>query len=147
MNANWESKSFYVRFDEEPPMVDLTLGTYLDKKSRAVKTKFEDIPMSITVTDNCDPNPELTITVFSDEKSVSHDYDDVPVAVLERKYSNTGPDGVLTGWGLTLDRFSYARKLCGPGLECHEADGRFYTVRGRCLCWCIEFAQCRREEA
>lgn len=52
------------------------------------------------------------------------------MAVLERKYSNTGASGVLTGWGLTLDRVRYAKKLCGPGLECQEADGRFYIVRG-----------------
>jgi hypothetical protein len=133
VNSNRESKSFYVRFDDQKPVVTVTLGNYLNKKS-ADHRKYEDIPLTITVSDNCDPNPELTITVFSDERSVSHSFDDKPAAVLERKYSNTGVNGVLQGWGITLDRFSYAKKLCGPSLECHEADGRFYTVRGR---WCF----------
>ena len=132
VNVNTESKSFYVRYDEVAPTVTVTLGTFLPKKS-ADGRKYEDIPLTITVGDNCDVNPEVTITVFSDETSVTHDFDDKPAAVLERKYSNIGPNGVLQGWGLTLDRYSYAKKMCGPSMECYEADGRFYTVRGTCV--------------
>lgn len=161
-NVNQESKSFYVRFDDQQPAVTVTLGTFLDKKS-ADGRKYEDIPLTvrayaavacsggsrpaphprpsshnrasfsnqqITVNDNCDPNPEVTITVFSDETTVTHEFDDKPAAVLERKYSNVGPNSVLQGWGLTLDRYSYAKKLCGPHMECYEADGRYYIVRG-----------------
>ncbi len=136
VNVNTESKSFYVRFDDEAPVVTVTLGDYLPKKSKksagpsADGRKYEDIPLTIAVTDTCDPNPEITITVFSDETSVSHTLENKPAAVLERKYSNTGVDGVLQGWGLTLDRYSYAKKACGHSLECHEADGRYYVVRG-----------------
>ena len=127
---NTEEKSFYVRYDAVAPVVTVSLGNYLDKKS-ADGRKYEDIPLTITVSDNCDPNPEVIVTVFSDETTVTHEFDDKPAAVLERKYSNISPNGVLQGWGVTLDRYSYAKKLCGPHMECLEADGRFYTVRGK----------------
>ena len=130
VNANTESKSFYVRYDETDPTVGVTLGTFVPKKS-ADHRKYEDIPLTITVSDNCDPNPEVIVTVFSDETTVTHEFDDKPAAVLERKYSNIGPNGVLQGWGVTLDRYSYAKKMCGPHMECHEADGRFFIVRGK----------------
>lgn len=90
--------------------------------------KWEDIPLLVQVEDNCDPNPEVIITVYSDEITAKNPHS--TPAVLERKYSNTGASGVLQGWGLTLDHTSYARKLCGPTNECYEADGRFYIVRG-----------------
>lgn len=90
--------------------------------------KWEDIPLLVQVEDNCDPNPEVIITVYSDEITAKNPHR--TPAVLERKYSNTGASGVLQGWGLTLDHTSYARKLCGPTNECYEADGRFYIVRG-----------------
>ena len=130
VNVNTEEKSFYVRYDAVAPVVTVSLGNYLDKKS-ADGRKYEDIPLTITVSDNCDPNPEVIVTVFSDETTVTHEFDDKPAAVLERKYSNITPGGKFIGWGITLDRYSYAKKMCGPHMECHEADGRFYTVRGK----------------
>jgi hypothetical protein len=88
------------------------------------------VPLTVTVDDFCDPNPEVSITVYSDEIGIKSRK---TAAVLERKYSNTGANGVLTGWGITLDRTSYAKKLCGPTMECYQADGRYFTVRGECV--------------
>jgi hypothetical protein len=96
----------------------------------AGKRRWEDIPLQVTVDDNCDPNPEVIVTVYSDEVTVKNPHK--TAAVLERRYSNTGAAGVLQGWGLTLDRASYAKKMCGPTNECYEADGRYYIVRGAC---------------
>ena len=131
VNVNTEQKSFYVRYDEVAPTVTVDVGTFMPKKS-ADHRKYEDVPLTITVGDNCDTTPEVTITVFSDETTVTHEFDDKPAAVLERQYRPVlGKDGVLQGWGLTLDRYSYAKKMCGPHMECLEADGRYYIVRGK----------------
>ncbi len=102
----------------------------VNKTEKNAQTKWEDIPLTVTVNDVCDPTPEVSITVYSDEVTVKNPHR--AAAVLERKYSNASVNGVLRGWGITLDRTSYAKKLCGSTMECYEPDGRYYIVRGAC---------------
>lgn len=51
-NANTDEQTFYVRYDDERPIVTVTLGQFLNKKN-ADGRKWEDIPLTITVNDKC----------------------------------------------------------------------------------------------
>ena len=125
---NTASKSFLVRYDERAPVVTVNLGEFAYKP--LPKEKLEQVPLTVTVRDNCDNNPEVTITVFSDEEGLNADKR--PAALLARRYNPTGNNaaGVNNGWDLWLDRKRYAQKLCEKDFACQVPDGRFYTVRG-----------------
>ena len=88
-----------------------------------------DLNLRIAVEDLCDAHPEVSITVYSDEKALGKTavYD----AVLNRLYSDESSTGVLTGWGLALTTFRASQKNCDNDFACadHGADGRFFVVR------------------
>lgn len=85
--------------------------------------------MRIQVEDLCDAHPEVSITVYSDEKALGKTaaYD----AILNRLYSDDTSSGKLTGWGLALSTFRTSKKNCDNDFACadHGADGRFFFVR------------------
>jgi hypothetical protein len=99
----------------------LSLYTHPEPKTQK---KYEDVGLAVNVDDNCDDNPEVTITVYSDEIGIVEHKENA--AILYRKYTNAG---LLNGWGVWLYRYKTATKTCGAAFECTEADGRFYTVR------------------
>ena len=115
-----------MRYDQVPPTVGVTLGEFAYKP--LPKEKLEQVPLTVGITDNCDFNPEVTITVFSDEEGLNSDKR--PAALLARRWSNNTASGVQGGWDLWLDRKRYAQKLCEKDFACQAPDGRFYTVRG-----------------
>ena len=98
------------------------------KPEKDIKTKWETVPLTVTVSDNCDPNSLTSIEVFSDETPLTPkgEYS----AVLGRSYANTNKATPLDGWVLTL-----RRKAANKAAEVNNhvatpgADGRFYTVR------------------
>ena len=122
-NVNTASRNFLVRLDEVDPVVTVNLGQFAFKP--LPKEKVEQVPLTVTVADVCDPSPEVTITVFSDEVGLSEKETDID-AILARKYTATG---LSDGWDLWLDRKRYAVKQCEHDLACQVADGRFYIVR------------------
>ena len=92
------------------------------------KTKYEDVPLTVTIDDNCDDHPEVTITVYSDEAALTSHKDQS--AILYRKYTpDTGNGALVDGWGVDLYRFNYAQKACGVDFACEDVNGRFYIVK------------------
>jgi ribosomal protein L28 len=93
-----------------------------------IKTGWETVPLTVSVSDTCDPNALTSIEVFSDEAplNVKHEYS----AVLGRTYANTGAATPLSGWTLTLSR-KYAKKHAevNTHVATFGTNGRFYTVR------------------
>jgi hypothetical protein len=131
---NTATKSFLVRYDETPPTVELTLGEFAYKA--LPKEKLEQVPLTVRVDDTCDDHPEVSITVYSDEQALIPEK--TPAALLARTYTNTEATGVNVGWNLWLDRKNYAVKFCEKDAACQVPSGRYYLVRGACMCaWCM----------
>lgn len=84
--------------------------------------------LTVTVNDVCDPNPLVTIDVFSDEAPLIQKLE--PSAVLGRTYSTVNTNAVISGWRLTLNR-NYLSHSSGmdKAFTTPNMDGRFYTVR------------------
>lgn len=91
------------------------------------KSAYETLPLTVTISDTCDPNPLTSIEVFSDETPLTPKYE--YSAVLGRTYADADAATPLSGWILTLSRRS-ATKSSNSGMATPVADGRFYTVRG-----------------
>jgi hypothetical protein len=146
-NQNTASRSFLVRYDNEVPVVTVNLGEFSYKP--LPKEKLEQVPLTVGITDNCDHNPEVTITVFSDEVGLKTDKK--PAALLARRYTNNTATGVQAGWDLWLDRKRYAQKLCEKDFACQVPSGRFYIVRGVCLlglfCYAVVDSRKRNDSA
>jgi len=115
-----------VRFDDARPTVTVNLGEFAYKPLR--KERLEQLPLNVAVNDVCDPNPEVSITVYSDEQPLTPEK--AQSALLARRYTNTSANGLNAGWDLWLDRKNYAVKLCEKDTACQVPDGRFYIVRG-----------------
>lgn len=112
-----------MRYDDEAPTVTVTLGEFAYKS--LPKEKLEQVPLTVTVDDVCDPNPEVSITVYSDEQALTPEK--TPAALLARRYDS---DGETAGWNVWLDRKNYATKLCEKDAACQVPSGRYYVVRG-----------------
>lgn len=101
-----------------------TLTSHLN----CMNDQWEKLNVGVNITDNCDPNPLTSITVFSDEASLTHPMDP---AVLARNYANpTSPNATVNGWDVTLQRHKSASKMCDVSdATCLAPNGRFYVVR------------------
>ena len=75
----------------------------------------------LTVQDNCDPNPYVQITVYSDEQ----DAPPIKQALLARRYD---PQGRFIGWRVMV-RAATAVSCGNKHVRCLVADGRIYTIR------------------
>lgn len=123
--GNVQTSAFTVRYDAVAPVVKVTLGDFTKSK---IKSGWETVPLTVSVSDTCDPNALTSIEVFSDEAFLSSKYENS--AVLGRTYANTDAATPLSGWMLTLRRMS-AKKQAKVDTEVAtpDVDGRFYTVR------------------
>lgn len=59
-NQNTATKSFLVRYDEQGHVVTVNVGEFAHKP--LPKEKLEQVPLTVGITDNCDPHPLLTVT-------------------------------------------------------------------------------------
>ena len=86
------------------------------------------MPLTVSVSDTCDPNALTSIEVFSDEAFLTAKNEES--AVLGRTYDNTDAVTPLSGWILTLRRKSAMKPAdVDTHVATPDADGRFYTVR------------------
>jgi hypothetical protein len=109
--------SYFFLFQYNPPLL----------ADKTAKSKMVELNLDIDVSDNCDLYPEVSITVYSDEKALGKTapYD----AVLKRLYSDESEDGRLAGWGLSVSTYRTTTKNCATDFACDDADGRFFVVR------------------
>lgn len=126
-----------MRYDAVPPTVTVNLGEFAYKA--LPKERLEQVALTVGVADVCDPNPEVSITVYSDEQALTPEK--TPAALLARTYDSNGD---AAGWNLWLDRRNYAIKMCEKDIACQVPDGRYYVVRGACrvydVVWCCSDA-------
>lgn len=117
-NQNTVTKAFLVRYDDQPPAVTVNLGEFAYKP--LPKEKLEQVPLTIGVYDVCDPAPEVSITVYSDEQPLTPEK--ILAALLARTYNNAGESA---GWNIWLDRKNYATKFCEKDMACQVLSGRY----------------------
>ena len=103
---------------------------FKEKMTGAKKMDLVDVGLSITATDVCTPNPNVTVRVYSDELYLK-DTDSWKARTIQLSRVEATP-GIVTGWTLLVAAEAFRKcnvgaYACG-GTKAQAGNGRDYTI-------------------
>ena len=129
--GNVASSEIMFLYDDVAPVV--TLSVAQDKLQQTAATKklgLVDVGLTITATDVCTPNPNVTVRVYSDEL-YTKDADSWKARTVQLSRIEATP-GIVTGWKLLVAAEAFHKcnvgaYACG-GTTAQAGNGRVYTI-------------------
>lgn len=117
-------------YDDVAPVVTLSVAKdKLDETGRK-DAKLVDVGLTISATDVCTPNPNVTVRVYSDELYLK-DADSWKARTVQLSRVEATP-GVVTGWKLLVAAEAFQKCNVGPygcaGTVPGAGNGRVYTI-------------------
>lgn len=129
--GNIASSEIMFPYDDVAPAVTLSVAkAQIEDTMGAKSTKLVDVGLTITATDVCTPNPNVTVRVYSDELYLK-DVDSWKARTVQLSRIEAVP-GVVTGWRLLLAAEAFKKCNIGPyacgGTAPQAGNGRVYTI-------------------
>ena len=119
-------------YDDVAPAVTLSVvgNKFQEKMTGAKKMELVDVGLSITATDVCTPNPNVTVRVYSDEEYLK-DADSWKARTVQLSRVEATP-GIVTGWTLLVADEAFHKCNVGPyacgGTKAQAGNGHVYTI-------------------
>jgi hypothetical protein len=118
-------------YDDVAPVVTLSVAKdEIEEKTASKGVALVDVGLTITATDVCTPNPNVTVRIYSDELYLK-DADGWKARTVQLSRVEAVP-GVVTGWKLLLAAEAFKKcnvgaYACG-GVDPQAGNGRVYTI-------------------